>query len=280
MSKKQRLMMDLITILEDYIKSGDDENLIVYLASNSNLPGPRGNLELAQAFHEAAKRLFENESAKLWTLCNRLGSLPPVEAPTNNPKEFLVFCGTVCLGNFTSPSPFHATSISRLKELAEDPRWRVREAVAMAIQNLIEQEPEQTLIELTSWSKNDNWLVLRAVAAGVAEPALLKREEVAKTALELHKNIFDRILKSEERRSQEFKTLKEGLSYSLSVVIRATPTEGFALVKHLIETDDKDVLAIVRANMKKNRLTRNFPEEVSATLMILDQIKYTASKKT
>jgi hypothetical protein len=109
---------------------------------------------------------------------------------------------------------------------------------------------------------------MRAVAAGVAEPALLKDKQTAKLAFELHKKIFVKIVAGRERKS-EIKTLKQGLGYSLSVVVCAIPREGFEYMRQLIDTQDADILWILKENLKKNRLIKNFPKEVASIKKLL-----------
>jgi len=139
----------------------------------------------------------------------------------------------------------------------------------MAIQNMIEKQPQKTLREIEGWIENNNWLAMRAVAAGVAEPALLKDKQTAKSAFELHKKIFAKIVAAHERKSAEFKTLKQGLGYSLSVVTCAIPREGFEYMRQLIDKQDAGVLWIVKENLKKNRLIKNFPKEVASIKKML-----------
>ena len=59
-----------------------------YLLAHSNLPGPRGNLELAQA----AADVGDEAQFRRWS------SLGPDLAPENTPGCFLAFCGVVGLG--------------------------------------------------------------------------------------------------------------------------------------------------------------------------------------
>ena len=59
-----------------------------YLLAHSNLPGPRGNLELAQAVAD------EGDEAQF----RRWAGLDPDVAPENTPGCFLAFCGVVGLG--------------------------------------------------------------------------------------------------------------------------------------------------------------------------------------
>jgi hypothetical protein len=268
MGKKESYKEQLPSLLDESLRTGVAENLMAFLTSNSNLPGPRGNLELADAFAEVVGG-YEGDCEKLWDLCMRLSRFSLVEAPVNNPHEFLVFCGARGIGALGVSPRFFQEALSRLKELASDARWRTREGVAMALQSMIAEQPQETLKELSRWVEGEDWLVMRAVAAGVAEPALLKDEATAYEAFELHKQILSRITAAGERKSREFKTLRQGLGYSLSVVVREVPKEGFEYMRQLVSQKDADVLWIVKENLKKNRLLKNFPEEVAATKKML-----------
>ena len=108
--------------VEDYRKILETlDNWEPFLLAQSGLPGPRGNLELAQAvFLEGDEALFE-----------RFLAYDPLRAPANSPGEFLAFCGVFGQGRFLSRDSFAIWE--RLKFYASDPRWRTREAVAMAL---------------------------------------------------------------------------------------------------------------------------------------------------
>ena len=265
MSKKEGHKKVLAEILNEFLKTGDEEKIMEYLISNSNLPGPRGNLELAEAFAEVAEDYSVTHPQEMWELASKLTDVSPTAAPVNNPKEFLPFCGTVAIGAIGSVhAAFYRKVFTFLKKLANDPRWRTREAVAMGIQKLVAKQSKNTLKGLESWIEKNEWLAMRAVAAGVAEPALLKDEPTARGALELHKRIFAQILATRERKSNEFKTLRQALGYSLSVVICAIPKEGFEYMRQIIDSQDADLLWIIKENLKKNRLIKNFPNEAAA----------------
>jgi hypothetical protein len=268
MGRKESYKEPLLVLIDESLRTGVAEKLVNYLTSNSNLPGPRGNLELADAFADVVGG-YEGDCDELWSLCMRLSRLSLVEAPVNNPREFLVFCGARGVGALGASPRFFQKALSRLKELASDARWRTREGVAMALQSMITMQPQKTLKELERWVEGNNWLVMRAVAAGVAEPVLLKDEETAHAAFELHKQILARIAVAGEPKSSEFKTLRQGLGYSLSVIAREVPEEGFAYMRQLASQKDADILWIVKENLKKNRLLKNFPEEVAATKKLL-----------
>jgi hypothetical protein len=88
----------LTLLFNDFLKTDNEERVTDYLASNSHLPGPRGNLELAYSFAEVAEDFSTKDSRRIWELASRLVSVSASEAPVNNPREFLPFCGAVAIG--------------------------------------------------------------------------------------------------------------------------------------------------------------------------------------
>lgn len=229
MSKKEGYKECLTRLFNDFLKTDNEEGVTDYLASNSHLPGPRGNLELAYAFAEVAEDFSTKAPHRIWELASRLASVSASEAPMNNPREFLPFCGAVAIGVVGSAhSVFRRKAFALLKTLAGDSRWRTREGVAMGLQKLVARQSQNALKELERWIAENDWLAMRAVAAGIAEPALLRDKQTAEDALELHKKIFAQISVAAERKTAEFRTLRQTLGYSLSVVTCASPKEGFA----------------------------------------------------
>ncbi|MBN1993575.1 MAG: hypothetical protein JW953_12820 [Anaerolineae bacterium] len=265
MNKREKHKQDLIELLDQILETGEATPLRNYIAANSNnLPGPRGNLELAQAWGEVVEAYAGPATVKLWNLCVEMANISADEAPVNDPKELIPFCGAVGVGAIGSVLPeFFDRAITTLKNLANDSRWRMREAVPMGLTKLLTGRSRDTLQTLAAWTVEGSLLELRAVAAGVAEPALLKNDEIAATALELHQNIFKRVLKIEPRKTEDFRILKKALGYTLSVVVKASPQPGFTYMAQLVDTQDKDIQWIVKENLKKNRLVKNFPKEVA-----------------
>ncbi|MFX0052754.1 MAG: hypothetical protein ACFE8U_15860, partial [Candidatus Hermodarchaeota archaeon] len=169
MGKKENHKRDLFALFVRLIEERDEESLINYLVTNSNLPGRRANLELAAAFTEVIQESFINKLSPIWNFCMKSINISEDKAPTNNPMEIIPFCGTWGLGVIGSISEGHfQESVSVLQELANDPRWRMREAVAFGIQKMLEQHPQVMVQELRRWIGRDNWLEMRAIVAGVA----------------------------------------------------------------------------------------------------------------
>ena len=255
----------LKSIIDESLETGFDAKLIEYLTSNSNLPGPRGNLELANLFAKNLADYPPQKIVKLWGLCLKMTRISATEAPVNTPQEFIPFCGTVGMSSIAAKnSSYFNDALNLLEKLATDSRWRMREAVAMALQKLISAEPGAVINELNIWINSEDLLKLRAIVAGVAEPAILKNKEVAREAFQLNQKVVQKLKEIKDRKTESFRVLRKALAYTLSVVIVSLPKEGFEFLNRLVKIDDPDIKWIIRENLKKNRLIKNFPTEVNA----------------
>jgi len=65
------------------------------------------------------------------------------KAPTNSPYEFLAFCGIVGLGRLLAEGNHNA--LNTLRQHASNPRWRIRESVAMSLQRRGDVDMEQLI---------------------------------------------------------------------------------------------------------------------------------------
>ncbi len=193
----------------------DEGDWTAYLLENSGLPGPRANLELMQAYVELGS---EKDFIPL------LDHTPEV-APENTPEEFLAFCGTAGLGEIIANGL--REYLPDLRKQASDPRWRIREAVAMALQFI---------------GKHDFYL--------------LSDPRHAELALQLLDQITQLLSGVENRKLDDFKVLRKGLGYCWSVAVAANPEFGKPAFEKLLELNDKDVKWIIRENLKKNRLVK------------------------
>jgi len=203
-----------------------------YLTKHSGLPGPRANLELVQAVGDEA------DADRLWHL-------------SASSDEFLALCGTAGLGRVALMEP--ATVMTWLKELASDPRWRVREGVAMALQRVGRENMPQLLAELDAWV-GDGPYTQRAAAAGLCEPDLLKENGHAVEVLALLDRITTSVASSGDRRSEGFKVLRQALGYCWSVAAAAAPENARIYFEKWLQSSDKDVAWVMKSNLGKARM--------------------------
>ena len=143
---------------------------VAYLRANSHLPGPRSNLELLAAAAEVVDRPWAYE----WAVA-------PVGAhPTD---VFVVSVALVALGRFCAAGK--AGAEEGLRGRAADDEWRIRESVAIGLQRLGDDRPDELARICAEWSRSDDPLVVRAAVAAVAEPRLLRTAAAVDAALDV-----------------------------------------------------------------------------------------------
>jgi hypothetical protein len=214
-----------------------------YLLKESGLPGPRGNLELAQAFADIAEE----------SLIQKYISINPDDAPENTPKSFLTFCGIAGLGTLINQGKLDY--LKRLRQFASDHRWRIREAVAIALQRVGDLNINLLLNEMKDWSKG-NAFEKRAAIAALCEPRLLISDEVSSSVLDILDDITLSIVNTKTTKSEEFQVLKKGLAYCWSVAITACPEKGKIFFEKWVGNKNKEIIWIMKENLKKNRLVK------------------------
>jgi hypothetical protein len=229
------------------------------LLAESHLPGPRGNLELAQVVADEA------DSALIIRL---LDAAPPDVAPIGTPHEFLAFCGAVSLGRLLAEEGAGAflgdrAVLVRLRALASDPRWRVREAVAMALQRWGAVDMDGLVAAMEVWA-DGTYLEQRAAAASLCEPALLHRPEHARRTLAVLHRLTDHLAGAVDRKDEGFRVLRQGLAYCWSVAVVADLESGRPAFERWTATRDRDVRWMLSQNLKKARLVRADPGWVAA----------------
>lgn len=214
-----------------------------YLLKNSGLPGPRGNLELAQAVAEEASEQQIEEFL----------SIPIDQAKENTPKVFLVFCGVTALGKRIAHGEHQ--EFGRLRGYASDPRWRIREATAIALQFVGDEDMEVLLKEAKAWSQG-NWYEKRAAAAALAEPRLLKDPKDARQVLQILDKITTSMETAGDSIDEAFKVLRQGMGYCWSVAVAALPAEGKPMMEKWLTSRNSHIQWMMKENLKKNRLVK------------------------
>lgn len=237
-----------MTKVEAYLKKLSElSNWDKYLMAESRLPGPRANLELMEAFSRTADEI----------IVLRFAHMDEDVAPENTPEGFLAVCGTRALAKLILGGK-HAHRVL-LCSRASDPRWRVREGVAMALQEIGREEPSLYL-DLVDELAQGGPLEMRAAVAALAEPDLLRDVAVFERALQVLEVATRRIEGARGERGEPFRVLRKTLGYAWSVVVVADPEGGIAAIEPWFTNENQDIRWIMRQNLRKKRLERMDPE--------------------
>lgn len=231
-----------------------------YLLEESRLPGPRANLELSFAV------ALEGTEDQI----TRYAQLDAEEAPGNTPEEFLAFCGVLGLGYLMARG--FGEHFVTLREKANDPRWRIREAVALGLQNYGQASFDHLSTMMNEWSKG-SLLERRAVVATLCEPCLLEDYPHASQIIDIIDAITTSILDEDDRKAEDFKVLRKALAYGWSVLVVGQPSIGKSRMEYWNKSQDSDIRWIIKQNLKKKRLSRMDEKWVQDQLEALDNQK-------
>ncbi len=223
-------------------------DLEAHLVAGSNLPGPRANLELAQV----AAGLFD--------------------APTHlrlsrSEDEFCATCGAIGLGRLAAEGDHRL--LDELRKLASDPRWRVREGVAMGLQRFGLRDMEALCDLMDVWAEGSE-LEQRAAIAAVCEPPLLKTPGAARRALAILDRVTLALTQTGDRRAEPFRVLRQALAYCWSVAAAADPAAARPILDRWLASPDPDVRWLLRQNLGKKRIAALGAAWVAAGLRRLE----------
>ncbi len=245
---------------------GDEALLERVLLDGSGLPGPRANLELAAVAADGFEQRADDPAA--WSLAVRWSAVDAASAPVNHRREFLPFCGILALGamHARADAARRAQIHAALTRAANDPRWRMREAAAMAAQRIGGHDFDAVQALVRTWVSTGQPELLRASLAALADAPLLAADGRAAFALEMADLACEAYAAgdSSTRNEEPWRILRKGLEYAPSVFVAAAPAPGFALLRRWAESRQPDIRKIVVANLRKTRLARAFPDEVEA----------------
>lgn len=220
-----------------------------YLRAHSGLPGPRGNLELI----DAASAVSDRSDLERWA------ALDPDIAPENTPGVFLACVGTVGLGRLVASGD--RSLLPKLRQLSNDPRWRVREAVAMALQAWGDVEAGGLVDEMERWAVGSP-LEGRAAMAALCEPRLLSDRRTVLGALTVLEILTLSVRDAVDGGDRNVRVLRQALGYGWSVAIAADVAIGLPAFEPWLSERHPDVRWIVRENLAKARLRKLVPDWV------------------
>ena len=129
--------------------AGKTEGLYASLAFSSRLPGPRPNLDLAEAV--ALECVAKGASAE--RLVTAMTTLGAVEAPGGSPYEFIPMVGVIAVGALgASLAKFRPRAVALLHDAATDLRYRVRGVVPSALARIGEVEGDALVASTADWT--------------------------------------------------------------------------------------------------------------------------------
>lgn len=213
-----------------------------YLLANSNLPGPRSNLELLYRFTESAS---PSDISK----CMDFDQCSP-----NTPEEFVLSCGI-------SASIFHAASQHQsididIKHYANHESWRARESVCIGFQKSKPFLKSSEMLSYLEPLKLGSELEMRTYMATICEPILLKSYIDANEILEYLYQITTSHFSHGNKLNESQQVLKKALGYCWSVALCGENADRVMFEKLIDFKSYKHINWIITENLKKKRLEK------------------------
>jgi hypothetical protein len=109
-----------------------------------------------------------------------------------------------------------------------------------------------------------------AVVAAICEPTLLRESEYIGTIFRFLDRITQSIHQVEDRRTDNFRTLRKTLGYGWSVAVACQPRTGKPRMEKWVGSPNKDIRWIMVQNLKKNRLVKIDADWVNSQLKRLN----------
>lgn len=274
MANTDELRREVRPFVEDLISGGKIRTLANYLTVNSNLPGNQPNQRLASVLAEEVAAHAEEKGVQLWGALTSWAEMTPEQAPTGSPREYLPYCGAVCIGALAaSAEKWRLTALDRLQGLARDPRVHVREGVIDGLRHILKSDFLLAADEFVAWIESGNPYEMRAVGEAIAEPLLLIDETNAAAAMALHRALIDSYAQIPVawRGGEEYGALRETLSHSLSVAVAALPDQGFDDMQRWAALGDPDLDWLLVQNLTRSRLMNVYQVETESLLKQLQQ---------
>jgi protein required for attachment to host cells len=230
------------------------EKLKSFLIKNSNLPGPRVNIELGFLLSEMYKD--ENELAK-WL------NIDESQAGTNDPMSYLPFCALICYGRIYTEKK-DSKIINKIKKAANDPRWRVREACAFAFQIIGEHNFDVLKKIFSEWLLEANNLEKRCILVSLAHPKMLNT-----TRANYCLQVCDIILQHLDKSSPNFPVLNKALEFTISVFVSKDVDTGSVFLEKWIKEKNKLINGIMKKNLSKNRIRKLNNNNINSLLKMI-----------
>jgi hypothetical protein len=162
------MLSDPLSRALDEAIAGRRGPLFDLLARGSHLPGPRANGPLAEAFAQACRSRGPRADAVALAMVH----LTADEAPGATPLEFLPTCGVLALAaRATADEAVRAGFVAELHAVADDLRFRVREAVVDGLARIGSAAGDVLVEGTASWM--DGYFHAAAVVRALARESWL-----------------------------------------------------------------------------------------------------------
>jgi hypothetical protein len=239
--------------------AGRRGSLFDLLARGSRLPGPRANSALAEAFAQVCR----SRGAPADRVALAMARLTADEAPGATALEFLPTCGVGALAaRAAADATVRAATVAELHALADDLRFRVREAVVHGLARMGSAAGDALVEETASWM--DGYFHAAAVVRAIACEPWLTQLHAPDGALRRLDEAFE-LARQAPRAAARYpghKALLEAIEQATPRVALRFGVSAFALVDRWATVKDPVLRELVAALLADRKLAGRFRSEL------------------
>lgn len=245
----------------DEAVSGKPEKLYAQLGLQSGLPGTRVNMTVANAFAvECAAR-----GKKADRLVFEMVDLHPDVARGATEHEYLPLCGVLALGARASRDPaIRKRAITTLHDAAEDPRFRVRDVVPVALAKIGEPMGDELVSLTASWT--DGFFQAAAVLLALTDSAWLSATNDEGGILARLDEAF-LLAEKAQRAASRYpgrKALVDALAVAPAAIATRYGAPVFEMLSRWSKTKMPELRAAIESNLRSKKLAGRFTDEIGA----------------
>lgn len=257
---------ELLSAFEEAL-AGKPERLYVKLGNVSGLPGTRANVAIAQSF--ANECVARGKAAD--ALAFAMATLDADVAPGASPREFLPMCGVLAIGGRAAGDPkLRARALAVLHAAADDLRFRVREAVPIALAKIGGAMGDALVDDVASWM--DGFFHATAVLLALAHPAWLPSIDRVDTVIARLDEAYA-LAKNAPRAAARYpgrKALVDALAIAPGAVAARFGVPVFDALTRWSETEMPELRAAIEANLGGTNLATRYGPEIGRVKKALD----------
>lgn len=248
----------LIRALDEAI-SGKPARLYAELGLQSGLPGTRMNMAVANAFAvECASR-----GKKADKLAFEMANLHPDIARGATEHEFLPVCGVLALAARAAREPsLRPRVLTNLHDVSDDPRFRVRQIVPVALAKVGEHMGDELVTLTASWT--DGFFQAAAVLLALSENGWLAATNDADQVLCRLDEAFTLAAKAQRAASRYpgRKALVDALGTAPAAIALRYGAPVFELLARWSVTKMPELREAIEANLRSKKLAGRFGGEI------------------
>ncbi len=247
-----------------------------YIIDNPELQGKYSKFNLANAFVDMVEKRYKEEPYYIYKMCLRFSKTKNIYAPIGSNEEYIPFCGTWGLGIIGKiDSDKRNECINIIKQRSFDKRWRVRDAAAKGIQEIMLADKPGMIKKINNWLKEKNLELTLFSAECLASPELLKDKNFGDEAINILRKIIPFIhdISNDDSTIQGRMIIKR-LSYAIGIVVSGYPVKGFIFLNELANTKDTLIIKTARQSISYGNL-KSIDEKKSNAIrkLIKEQLK-------